>query len=311
MIKALNLTKKYGKLTAVDKISFEVKKSEIFSFLGPNGAGKTTTIRMLATLIGPSSGKILIEGKSPIKNSDYIRSIIGILTETPGMYEKLSAYGNLKYFAGFYNLKQDRIKKNIEKFLKMFDLWDRRDELVATFSKGMKQKLALARALIHEPKILFLDEPTSGLDPESAHMVREFILSLKKEDTTVFLCTHNLSEASSLSDRVCIINKEIIRLASLKELQNYKKTRNVEIVLKGNSNKYIGDLKEIDNIFDISAKGNKISLSLSDPKNTNPKIIRKLVNNGAEIIYFNEIKESLEDIYLELIKSEKSDEKRA
>ena len=302
MIKAENLTKIFGDVTALDNISFQIKESEIFGFLGPNGAGKTTTIRILSTLISPTSGKFTINGKDPKEDSSRIRSVIGLLTETPGMYEKISAYDNLKYFSNFYDISEKKRKNNIEKYLKMFDLWKRKDALVATYSKGMKQKLALSRALIHEPKILFLDEPTAALDPESAHMVRNFIESLKKEKTTVFLCTHNLEEASNLSDRVCIIKKKIIKIASLAELQTNKKYKNVEIVFKDDSKKFIDIIKPIKEIISISAKQNKINLSLEKPQITNPIIIKRLIENGAEILYFNEITESLEEIYLDLIK---------
>jgi len=302
MIKAENLTKIFGDITALDNISFQINESEIFGFLGPNGAGKTTTIRILSTLISPTSGKFAINGKDPKEDSSHIRSIIGLLTETPGMYEKISAYDNLKYFSNFYDISEKKRKNNIEKYLKMFDLWKRKDALVATYSKGMKQKLALSRALIHEPKILFLDEPTAALDPESAYMVRNFIESLKKEKTTVFLCTHNLEEASNLSDRVCIIKKKIIKIASLTELQTNKKYKNVEIVFKDDSKKFIDIIKPIKEIISISAKQNKINLSLEKPQITNPIIIKKLIENGVEILYFNEITESLEEIYLDLIK---------
>ncbi|MBC8389368.1 MAG: ABC transporter ATP-binding protein [Actinobacteria bacterium] len=302
MIKVENLTKIFGDVTALDNISFQIKESEIFGFLGPNGAGKTTTIRILSTLISPTSGKFTINGKDPKEDSSHIRSIIGLLTETPGMYEKISAYDNLKYFSNFYDISEKKRKNNIEKYLKMFDLWKRKDALVATYSKGMKQKLALSRALIHEPKILFLDEPTAALDPESAHMVRNFIESLKKEKTTVFLCTHNLEEASNLSDRVCIIKKKIIKIASLTELQTNKKYKNVEIVFKDDSKKFIDIIKPIKEIISISAEQNKINLSLEKPQITNPIIIKKLIENGVEILYFNEITESLEEIYLDLIK---------
>jgi len=302
MIKVENLTKIFGDITALDNISFQIKESEIFGFLGPNGAGKTTTIRILSTLISPTSGKFTINGKDPKEDSSHIRSIIGLLTETPGMYEKISAYDNLKYFSNFYDISEKKRKNNIEKYLKMFDLWKRKDALVATYSKGMKQKLALSRALIHEPKILFLDEPTAALDPESAYMVRNFIESLKKERTTVFLCTHNLEEASNLSDRVCIIKKKIIKIASLTELQTSKKYKNVEIVFKDDSKKFIDIIKPIKEIISISAKQNKINLSLEKPQITNPIIIKKLIENGVEILYFNEITESLEEIYLNLIK---------
>ena len=302
MIEVENITRKFEKITA-----FQIKESEIFGFLGPNGAGKTTTIRMLSALIPPTSGKITIDNRSPQKDGKYIRSITGLLTESPGLYEKISAYDNLNYYSSFYNISEKKRKDNIKKYLKMFDLWNRKDDIAGTYSKGMKQKLALSRALIHEPKILFLDEPTAGLDPESAHMVRNFIESLKKEKTTVFLCTHNLEEASSLSDRVCIIKKRIIKIASLSELQKNKKSKEVEIIFKGNTKKYIKILKQIKEISNIEASKNKINLFLKKPETVNPIIIKKLVDCGAEILYFNEIKASLEEIYLDLIKEEEKE----
>ena len=302
MIHVENLTKKFGNILAVDNISFSVQEGKIFGFLGPNGAGKTTTLRMLSTLIQPTNGHIVINGHDCKKDGEYIRSIIGLLTETPGMYEKISAYENLNYFSGFYGIDEQKRKVNIERFLKMFDLWDRKDSLVSTFSKGMKQKLALARALVHEPKILFLDEPTAALDPESAHMVRTFIESLKNERTTVFLCTHNLEEASSLSDIVCIIKSKIIKISTLDELQKNKKEKKIEIVFKENAQKYIDLLKTFKEIASLTLIENKAIFALEDPEILNPKIIKLLVNNGSEIVYFNEIKASLEEIYLDLIR---------
>jgi ABC-2 type transport system ATP-binding protein len=167
MIKVENLTKKFGDITAVENISFDVGESEIFGFLGPNGAGKTTTIRILATLISPTSGKITIDGRDIKSDSDYVRSIIGLLTESPGMYEKLSAYENLDYYSSFYDIPADRRRSNIEKYLKMFDLWDRKDDPAGTFSKGMKQKLTLSRALIHEPKYYFWTSRLPALTPKA------------------------------------------------------------------------------------------------------------------------------------------------
>lgn len=306
MIKAENLTKKFGNITAVENISFDIGESEIFGFLGPNGAGKTTTIRMLSTLISPTSGKIIIDNRNPKSDGEYIRSIIGLLTESPGLYEKISACDNLDYYSSFYDIPDTIRRKNIEKYLKMFGLWDRKDDHAGTYSRGMKQKLALSRALIHEPKILFLDEPTAGLDPESAYMVRNFIESLKKERTTVFLCTHNLEEASNLSDRVCIIKRKIIKIATLSELQNSSKNKRVEIVFKDKAARYTGLLKEIHEIKDIRTENNKVTLLIEKPEITNPLIIKKLIDSGAEIIYFNEIKATLEEIYLNLIKDEEA-----
>ncbi len=302
MIKVENLSKKFGNITAVDNVSFEIKDGSIFGFLGPNGAGKTTTIRMLSTLIKPTSGNVVIDGRELSKNGEYIRSILGILTETPGMYEKISALENLNYFSGFYGIEEKKRKQNIEKFLKMFDLWDRRDDLVGTYSKGMKQKLAIARALIHEPKILYLDEPTAALDPESAFMVRSFIENQKNEKTTVFLCTHNLEEASNLSDVVCIIKSRIIKISTLEELQKNKKGKKIEIVFNQPAEKYTGIFKDFTEMTNLEAKEDKINFSMENPEKINPAIIKKLVDSGAEIVYFNEIKASLEEIYLDLIK---------
>lgn len=306
MIKVENLTKKFETITAVENISFNINESEIFGFLGPNGAGKTTTIRMLSTLISQTSGKITIDNRSPESDGEYIRLIIGLLTESPGMYEKISAYDNLDYYSSFYSISNTIRKNNIKKYLKMFDLWDRKDDLVGTYSKGMKQKLALSRALIHEPKILFLDEPTAGLDPESAHMVRNFIECLKKEKTTVFLCTHNLEEASNLSDRVCIIKRKIIRIATLSELQSDDKNKRVEIVFTDDADRYIKLMEEIDEIKNIQTDKNKATLVIEKPEISNPIIIKKLVDSSAQVLYFNEIKATLEEIYLDLIKDEEA-----
>ena len=281
MITAENLTRKFKDITAVENISFDINESEIFGFLGPNGAGKTTTIRMLSTLISPDSGKITIDNKDSKIHGEYIRTITGLLTESPGMYEKISAYDNLKYYSSFYNIPDHKINNNIEKYLKMFDLWDRKDDIAGTYSKGMKQKLALSRALIHEPKILLLDEPTAGLDPESAHMVRNFIDSLKKEKTTVFLCTHNLEEASNLSDRVCIIKKKVIRIATLSELQSGERGKRAQIVFSDDADRYVKLMKELSEIKNIQTDKNKATLVIENPDVSNPKVIKKLLKSDC------------------------------
>ncbi len=302
MITVKGLTKKFGPLIAVEDISFTIEDSEILGFLGPNGAGKTTTIRMLASLISPTSGTIDIDGRDPAADGAYIRSITGLLTESPGLYEKISAYENLMYFSSFYSISEHKKKANIEKYLSMFGLWERKDDPAGTYSKGMKQKLALCRALIHEPKILLLDEPTAGLDPESAHMVRSFIEGLKQEKTTVFLCTHNLNEASSLSDRVCFIKRKIIKIASLAELQEQGKDKRIELVFKDNAAGYRDLLINIEPVRNVEINDNRATISVEDPVRSNPLIIKELIKNNIDILYINEIRASLEDIYLELIR---------
>jgi ABC-2 type transport system ATP-binding protein len=208
MITTESLTKKFGDITAVDHLDLEVAEGEVFGFLGPNGAGKTTTVRMLSCLIGPSSGSAVVNGHRLGVNDKEIRRSVGLLTETPGMYDSLSAEYNLDIYAHLYEVPD--VKGQVEKYLRMLGLWDRRHDEAGTFSKGMKQKLAICRALLHEPRLLFLDEPTAGLDPESARLVRDFITELRQEGRTIFLCTHNLDEADRLCDRIGVFKSRLL-----------------------------------------------------------------------------------------------------
>jgi ABC-2 type transport system ATP-binding protein len=197
MIEVKNLTKRFGTITAVDGLSFSVDKGEIFGLLGPNGAGKTTTIRILCCLISKTSGEAVINGCQigDSANSLKIRKIIGLVPDNVGLYEELSVYENLDYYGRLYECTEKQRKEGIEYFLKMLGLWDKRNLAVGNFSKGMKQKVAIVRALIHNPKLLFLDEPTVNLDPEYSKIVRDIIIGLKKEGKTFFLNRHNLDEA--------------------------------------------------------------------------------------------------------------------
>ena len=186
MIETVDLTKKFGTLTAVDGVTFRVEEGEVFGFLGPNGAGKTTTVRMLCCLISKTSGEARVGGYDVGDEADSlkIRKLIGLVPDNVGLYDSLSAYDNLDFYGKLYDCPEAQRKENIQRVLTMLGLWEKRDVLAGTFSKGMKQKLAIARALIHDPQILFMDEPTANLDPESARAVREFILELKKEKKT-------------------------------------------------------------------------------------------------------------------------------
>jgi ABC-2 type transport system ATP-binding protein len=221
LIDAENLTKKFGSLTAVEDLTLHVNEGEVFGFLGPNGAGKTTTIRMLCCLISKTSGKAQIGDYEIGNGSDAqkIRNIIGLLPENVGLYEGLSAYRNLDFYGRLHKLNEQQRKEKIEYFLSMLELWDKRDVPVGTFSKGMKQKLAIARALIHDPQVLFLDEPTANLDPEASKMVRDFILELKKEKRTIFLNTHLLDEAERICDRVGILKTKLLAVGKPEELR--------------------------------------------------------------------------------------------
>jgi ABC-2 type transport system ATP-binding protein len=220
MIDLQNLTRKFGNLTAVDNVTLHVEEGEVFGFLGPNGAGKTTTVRMLCCLIGKTSGEARIGNYNVDTEANClkIRQMVGFLPENVGLYDSLSAYQNLDFYGQLYEVPESKRKENIE-HLTLLGIWERREDAVGTFSKGTKQKIAIARALIHDPKVLFLDEPTANLDPEASKTVRDFILDLKKGKRTIFLNTHNLDEAERLCDRIAILKTKLIAVDSPKNLE--------------------------------------------------------------------------------------------
>lgn len=306
MITTENLTKKFAEKIAVDRLNLHVKEGEVFGFLGPNGAGKTTTVRMLTCLISPTSGSAKVNGLDVRSHAMQIRKITGILTETPGLYENLSAERNLEIFASLYEIKNPQ--EQIEKYLRLLGLWDQRRDPAATFSKGMKQKLAIARALIHEPKIVFLDEPTSALDPEAARLVRDFIAGLRQEGRTIFLCTHNLDEADRLCDRIALFKSYLLTVDTPANLRATVFGRKIVIHLRENPPHLAQSLQSISGIKNIKTVDNKLVISLEDPEKTNPLIIRTLVENIADIQFVGELRHSLEDVYLQLINQKSSEQ---
>jgi ABC-2 type transport system ATP-binding protein len=296
-----NLTKKFNTTVAVDRLSLEVKEGEVFGFLGPNGAGKTTTIRLLSSLIAPTSGSAVVNGFTVGKEDIKIRRSVGVLTETPGMYDNLSADYNMRIYASLYEVKDS--KRQVEKYLKMLGLWERRFDEAGTFSKGMKQKLAIARALLHEPRILFLDEPTAALDPEAAHLVRDFIAELRKEGRTIFLCTHNLDEADRLCDRIAVFKTHLLIVDTPTRLRSLFFGRKVVFHLRVTSDLYSESIRSLLFVREVKVVDNKLLVTLDDPETNNPEIIRTLVNAGAEIQFVGELRHSLEDVYLQLVRS--------
>lgn len=293
------LSKSFKTVLAVDRLSFTVETGEIFGLLGPNGAGKTTTIRMLSALIGPTSGKAWVAGHEIGKQDQEIRRNIGILTESPGLYDQLSAARNLTFYGEMYEVKD--IPGQVERYLRMLGLWERRFEPVATFSKGMRQKLAIARALLHEPKVLFLDEPTSGLDPEAARMVRQFIADLKEEGRTIVMCTHNLDEADRLCDRIAVFKSRLLALDTPTALRRKLFGRSVVFHLRQAGPLYAQTLSQFEYVQSAKVVDNKILVSLDDPEVHNPELIRTLVQAGAEIQFVGELRQRLEDVYLQLV----------
>jgi ABC-2 type transport system ATP-binding protein len=224
-----SLERRFGAHRAITDLNLEIRQGEIFGLLGPNGAGKTTTMRILACLLSPSGGDAWVCGHDIRRHQTEIRRRVGIMTEAPGLYESLSPLQNLRFYGKLYDMSAEATDRQAEHYLKLFDLWDRRHDVTACFSKGMKQKLSIARALLHDPEVVILDEPTSALDPEGAKVVRDCISSLRGEGRTILLCTHNLSEAQSLCDRVAIIKRTLLRVGTPRELQRSLYGRQVEI----------------------------------------------------------------------------------
>jgi ABC-2 type transport system ATP-binding protein len=301
MIHTENLTKRFKTTLAVDNLNLDIKEGEVFGFLGPNGAGKTTTVRMLTSLIGPTNGSATVNGFQVGRQDTDIRRTVGILTETPGMYDNLSAEFNLEIYANLYEVKNP--KGQVEKYLRMLGLWERRLDEAGTFSKGMKQKLAIARSLLHEPRILFLDEPTSALDPEAALLVREFIDDLRKEGRTIFLCTHNLDEADKLCDRIGVFKTQLLALNTPAMLRSQLFGRKVVFHLRQADEALAVQIRSLPYIKDTRIVDNKLLVTLDDPDLHNPEIIRLLVGAGAEIQFVGELRHSLEDVYLQLVAS--------
>ena len=290
-------------LTAVAGLSIDVARGEIFGFLGPNGAGKTTTIRMLSALIQPTAGEAVVNNYRVGEQNDEIRRSVGLLTETPGMYDRLSAEYNLRLFAKLYGVED--VDGQVEKYLRMMGLWERRGDVVGGFSKGMRQKLALARALLHEPDLVFLDEPTAGLDPEAAHMVREYIRQLKAQGRTVFLCTHNLDEADRLCDRIAVFKTRLLVMDTPANLRRKLFGRRVVFHLATDAAAFTPAVQDFPFVQEIQVVDNKLVVRLDDPDTQNPQLIRALVNAGAAIQFVGELRYSLEDIYLQLMEQSK------
>jgi ABC-2 type transport system ATP-binding protein len=301
MIKTENLTKKFEQITAVENLSLEIPEGEVFGFLGPNGAGKTTTVRMLTSLISPTQGSASVNGFTIGQQDIDIRRSVGLLTETPGMYDNLSAERNLDIYARLYEVQDPA--GQVEKYLRFLGLWERRGDPAATFSKGMKQKLAIARALLHEPRTVFLDEPTAGLDPEAARLVRDFILEIKEQGRTIFICTHNLDEADRLCDRIGVFKTQLLVVDSPAQLRAQVFGRKVVFHLLNADEALADKLGSQPYVTEARLIDNKIVVTVDDPETHNPDLIRLLVAEGAQVQFVGELRRSLEDVYLQLVKN--------
>jgi ABC-2 type transport system ATP-binding protein len=302
-IRAKGLGRRFGQVWAVRSLTFEVRPGEVLGLLGPNGAGKTTTVRMLTALIAPTEGEASIDGHDVRRDAEAVRARVGVLTETPGLYEKLSARANLEFFGRLHELPADVRAERTRRLLTLFDLWDRRDEPAGTFSKGMKQKLAIARALLHEPAVLFLDEPTAALDPEAAFIVRDAIARLRAAGRTIVLATHNLDEADRLCDRIAFVRGGLLRIDSPARLRgDIAGGRGVEIGLAEPASEPLLDAaRALPGVGDVASRDGRLSVALDDPRTQTPALVRALVAAGAGIVEVRERAATLEDVYFEVM----------
>ena len=303
MIVVEGLRKDFRRLTAVYDMAFTVGDGEIFGLLGPNGAGKTTTVRMLAGLIAPTSGSATVNGHSIGDGSQRIRAITGILTESPGLHEKLTARQNLAFYGRLYGLGGSRLREAVERYLGVVEMSEHADRRVATFSKGMRQKVAIARALLHEPEVIYLDEPTSGLDPSAAKTVRDFVATLRASGRSIVVCTHNLDEAERLCDRIGIMRGTLLRVDTPAGLRRHGRAATVRVELNGarGPESFIGRLADLPFVTGVQAKEAVLVVELADPAHDTPDLVAALVNAGARITSVREDAPTLEEAYLALV----------
>ena len=308
IIEVNGLERVFGQNRAVDGMTFHVKQGEVFGLLGPNGAGKTTTVRLLNGILPPAGGTARVFGLDPSTDGQRIRVQTGVLTESPALYERLSANENLEFFGTLAGIPAENLSQRVLDILNLFGLQDRVDDKVETYSKGMKQRLALARALIHEPPLLFLDEPTSGLDPEAAQQVNELIAGLsQRSGQTILLATHNLLEAQRLCDRVAVMNKgRILAMGTLKELtRKLWPVTWVDIMFwKTPAETVTGNLKAQRGVMQIIGQGESLQVQV-ESEEVIPQIVQHLTGQGAAILKVNPRDYTLEDIYFALQAGEK------
>ncbi len=304
------LSRSFGSLVAVDQLTLSIPSGIVFGFLGPNGAGKTTTVRMLSALIAPTTGSAIVAGHTLGSENQAIRRSVGILTESPGLYDRLSAFENLVFFGRLYDLDAARASKQAERFLTDLDLWDRRNEKVGGFSKGMRQKLAIARALLHEPPVVFLDEPTTGLDPEAARTVLNFVKTLRAEGRTIVLTTHILPEADELCDMICIFKTQLIRVDTPERLRAGLFGRGVEVRLTGEASGFVATAQALSFAKQVVANNSTLTVWLDDPDGQSPALVQALISAGAQIRSVEPISHSLEDVYMQLIGAKNAEVKQ-
>ena len=304
MIIAENLEKRFDDFVAVDFVSLEVSPGEVLALLGPNGAGKTTTVRMLTSILRPSAGRASVADFDVVESPREVRSVVGVLTENHGLYNRMRASEYLEFFGQIYGLDVNARKQRSDSLLERFGLFADSSRRIGEFSKGMRQKLALARAMMHDPAVLLLDEPTSAMDPESARLVRNMIKDLKSNRRTIMICTHNLSEAEELADRIAIIRRgKIIASGTPVELRDQLLGEPLyEIGYLAESNR---DLPDLNRLIDVVELGKGwMQYRCENPNEANPTLLERLISEKIRVLYLKEVPRSLEKVYMQAVLGE-------
>ena len=301
MIYVENLVKKFEDFVAVDTVNMKVEKGEVLALLGPNGAGKTTTVRVLTSVLRPTSGKAVVAGYDVETHPREVRSSVGVLTESHGLYHRMKAEDYLTFFGHLYGMDGDELDRKINGILDKFALSQFAKRRVGEYSKGMRQKLALARSMLHNPAVLLLDEPTSAMDPESARLVRDMIKGLQSDERTVLICTHNLAEAEELADRIVIIREgKIIESGTSSELRDkLLGAPRFEIKFAKPVNGL--SIPSLPGIRDVEVHDDWAAFTCDDPVSVNPGLVRQLIETGVEVVKVQEVARSLEQVYLEAV----------
>jgi ABC-2 type transport system ATP-binding protein len=301
MIETTGLTKHFDDFVAVSDVSLNVNPGQVLALLGPNGAGKTTTVRMLSAILSPTRGSARVGGHDVVREADAVRSSVGVLTEHHGLYLRMAAREYLDFYGQLYKLERDTRQKRAAELMARFGLGEDMDRRLGQFSKGMRQKLALVRAILHDPEVLLLDEPTSAMDPHSAKLVRDAISGLRGDGRTIIICTHNLPEAELLADRIAIIRRgQIVAEGTPLELKaRLLGPPLLEMRVAGELN---GVVRDIADLVQVDSHGyDWVRFRVENPSVTNPRLLKQLSEQGVGVVTLSEVRQSLEDVYLRVV----------
>lgn len=308
MIECVELTKDFGEFRAVDRISLSVEAGSVLALLGPNGAGKTTSVRMMTSILPPTSGEVRIAGYDVLTQPEKVRGQVGVLTEQHGLYERMKGLEYLDFFGRIYHLDATTRNQRALELMQRFGLGNALDKRLGEYSKGMKQKLALVRAMLHNPPVLLLDEPTSAMDPQSAKQVRDAIVDLQRGQRTFLITTHNLAEAQLLANRIAIIRQgRIIANGTFDELaRQFVGDPLMELRVKGELNGLVDDLS---GMVSVESSGiNWLRYKVDDPYETNPALLRHITGLGVDVVTLSPVSQTLEEVYLEVVREDENQE---